>query len=73
VSIGNWEEDEKFSELFDPKFAHKHYKNPEGYLSQVVAIIERNAVCEKCGKKEMKVVSVTEKSMVCKSCGYTPQ
>ncbi|HCC05586.1 TPA: hypothetical protein DEP58_04810 [Patescibacteria group bacterium] len=73
MSIGNWEEDRRFAELFDPKFAHKYYKNPEEHLSQMAAIIERNAVCGKCGKKEMKVVSVTEKKMVCKSCGHTPE
>jgi len=46
MSIGNWEEDERFAELFDPSHAHKYYEDPEEHLSEVIGIIERCTVCQ---------------------------
>ncbi|KKS28840.1 MAG: hypothetical protein UV60_C0028G0004 [Parcubacteria group bacterium GW2011_GWA2_43_11] len=71
MSIGNRDEDERFAEMFDPRYAHKYYKDPEKHLSEVIDIIERCAVCQKCGAKSIKVQSVEDKIAVCTACGHT--
>lgn len=48
----------------------RYYKNPAQHEKEVIAIIERNAKCKKCGQKAIKVISYEKKELRCSNCGH---
>lgn len=48
---------------------HELYKDPEKYISAAVAVYERNALCEICGQKRMKVQDWLKREVICQGCG----
>jgi len=52
------------------KHPERYHADPEAYIAEVVAIIERNAKCEKCGEQTIKVLSYEKKHLKCENCGF---
>lgn len=59
-----WHIDQYIMDLFDPR------NTSPRHTEEAIKIYERNAKCEKCGEKAIKVIDFCDYKTTCTKCGH---